>query len=522
MARRSFDVRDVAEILEHWHAGRSVRAIGHSLGVDRKTVRKYVALAEAADFSPGRDCPPEGWGLWLQNTHPELQSPPRKGPAKDELDSFRDEIVQVLQAVSPTTAWRRLRRERGLKASLASFRRYLHTSLPQMAADAHVTPRRPDPPPGDEVQIDYGTLGRWLNPWTHKHQLLHLFAMVLSFSRHMFVCAVPRMDQQTWVQCHLDAFQFFGGTPHRVILDNLKTGVLRADIYDPALNRGYEELARHYGFLPDPARGRKPKDKPRVERMVPFIRNDFWPGRIFTSLNDINVALSAWCMEEAGLRIHGTTGQRPLELFQTTERSALIPLPDTPFQAATWVQAKVARDCHIQVAGSWYSVPYQHAGQTVSVRMTPRLVECYLSYQLIKTHLRVAKWQRSTDWSDYPPETSRFFQETPDWCRRQARSLGPSVREAVDAVLESPALHHLRQAQGIIRLADKYGPERLDAACARAIAFGDPTYRTIKQILERGLDRQSEAPSVQQRLAGAFLRGPEALLGLPLDPEESK
>ena len=515
-------MRDVAEILEHWYAGRSVRAIGNSLGVDRKTVRKYVALAEAASFAPGRACPSEGWGPWLQDAQPDLQQSARRGPARDELDSFRDEILQVLQTVGPTTAWRRLRRERGLKASLASFRRYLHTCLPEVVAAAHVTPRRPDPPPGEEAQVDYGTLGRWFNSWGQKHQLLHLFALVLSYSRHMFVCAVPRMDQPTWLQCHVEAFQFFGGAPRRVVLDNLKAGVLRADIYDPSLNRGYEELAHHYGFLPDPARGHKPKDKPRVERMVPFIRNDFWPGRSFASLNDINVALQVWCLEEAGLRTHGTTGQRPLELFQTTERSALRPLPDTPFQAATWLQAKVARDCHIQVAGSWYSVPYQHSSKTVSVRMTSRLVECYLSYRLIKTHLRVPKGQRSTDWNDYPPEKIRFFQETPDWCHRQARALGPSVYQAVEAVLEGATLHYLRQAQGIIRLAQKYGPERLDAACARAIAFGDPGYRTIKQILERGLDMQPQPPPVQQRLAGAFLRGPEALLTQLLNQEVSK
>jgi hypothetical protein len=153
------------------------------------------------------------------------------------------------------------------------------------------------------------------------------------------------------------------------------------------------------------------------------------------------------------------------------------------------------------------------------VRLTPRLVQCYLDYHLIKTHLRVPKGQRSTDWNDYPPEKAAFFRRTPDWCRQQAHQMGPAVAQAVETMLEVQALHHLRQAQGILRLAEKYGPARLNAACRRALAFGDPGYRTIKSILERGLDQQPEPPPVQQRFAGAFLRGPKALFASLLGQE---
>lgn len=194
------------------------------------------------------------------------------------------------------------------------------------------------------------------------------------------------------------------------------------------------------------------------------------------------------------------------------EQPALRPLPATPFELAIWDQAKVARDCHIQAAGAWYSVPYQHCGKTLAVRLTSRLVQCYLGYNLIKTHLRVPKGQRSTDGDDYPPENAVFFRRTPDWCRQQASELRPAVSEVIAAVLEVQVLHHLRQAQGILRLAEKYDRARLNAACTRAMAFGDPSYRTIKSILERGLDQQAEPPPVQQRLAGAFLRGPKAFL----------
>jgi transposase len=522
VARRSFAVRDIAEIIEHWYTGRSLQAVASSLGVDRKTVRKYGAIARAAGFRPGEGQPPaEGWGAWLDGNYPGLRDNTRSGPTLDELEPLREEIIQLLKDVCPTTAWRRLRQERGLQASLASFRRYVHRSLSQAVVPQHITVRRADPPAGEEAQVDYGLLGMWLNPLTGRRQAVNAFAMVLSCSRHEFACAVCRMDHQTWLECHIAAFQFFGAVPRRMVPDNLKSGVLKPDLYDPCFNRAYQDLAHHYGFIIDPARVGKPTDKPRVERAIPFIRSDFWQGRCFSNLAEINAALQTWCLEVAGMRIHGTTRQRPLEVFEQIERPALLPLPAEPFELVTWVRAKVARDCHVQVHSSWYSVPYQYAGKTVEVRLTVRLVQCYLQYQLIKTHLRVPKSQRSTDPDDYPPEKAAFFQHTPDWCKQQARLLGVAVSEAVEAVLEVNAMHHLRQAQGIVRLADKYGPARLNAACLRALAYGDPGYRTIKTILERGLDQQPEPVPVQERLAGAFLRGPKALLACLLGQETS-
>jgi hypothetical protein len=165
-------------------------------------------------------------------------------------------------------------------------------------------------------------------------------------------------------------------------------------------------------------------------------------------------------------------------------------------------------------------VPYQHVGKVVDVRLTPALVQCYLDWELIKTHVRVPKGRRSTDLGDYPPDKAAFLLRTPDWCRRQAAGLGNEVARVVNALLDEHALHHLRQAQGILRLGEKYGAERLDAACLRALSFGDPGYRTVKTILERGLERKEEALMPSPAIAGAFLRGPgEILASLALSEE---
>jgi hypothetical protein len=352
----------------------------------------------------------------------------------------------------------------------------------------------------------------WLDPLTGTRRAVNAFALVLSMSRHQFACPVLRMDQQAWLDCHIAAFRFFGGVPQRIVPDNLKTGVLKPDLYDPAFNRSYEELAHHYGFLIDPARVRRPTDKPTVERQIPFIRNDFWRGRTFTTFAEIARGLEDWCTEVAGTRIHGTIKERPLEVFRAVELPELLPLPATPWEPAQWVQAKVARDCLVQVAGAWYTVPHQYVGQQLAVRVTSKLVQCYKDYTLVKTHLRVPKGRRGVDWDDYPPDKAAFFQRSPDWCRSQARRLGLSVGAAVSAILELHALYRLRQAQGVVRLADRYGAERLEAACSRALDFGDPSYRTIKTILERGLDQHHDDRLTQGRLADAFLRGPEELL----------
>jgi len=512
MARRSLAVREIAEILDHWQHGRSMTAIAVSLGLDRKTVRKYVGLVTGAGFARGQG-PPDGWGRWLTQVHPELTAKGRFRPTASELVPLDTEIRQLLEQVKPTTAWRRLKKERRLSVSLASFRRYVRDVLPELVERAHITVRRPDPPPGEEAQVDYGFLGMWVDPFTGKRRAVQAFALILSHSRHIYSRAVFRMNQQAWAESHVAAFTFFQGAPRRIVPDNLKSGVLRPDLYDPRFNRSYEELAHHYGFLIDPARVGKPTDKPRIERQIPFIRADFWRGRSFSSLAQINGALEAWCLE-VGERIHGTTREQPLTVFRLVEQPTLLPLPKTPFDLATWTQAKVARDCHIQVQGAWYSVPYRYRSRTVAVQVTSRLVRCYLNYELIKTHLRVAKGQRSTDWDDYPDEQSAFFRRTPDWCRRQARLLGVAVGEAVEQMLAVHAFHHLRQAQGVIRFHEKYGTRRLNAACARAIAFGDPSYRTIKTILERGLDEQTmDGVPVQERLVtDGFLRGPDELL----------
>jgi transposase len=282
MARRTFDVIDVAEILVHWHAGRSLSEMAESLGVDRKTLRKYVAPAAAAGIVPGGPAKSEEeWHELVRGWFPELADTRLRQVTWPAIAVHHDYIVEQLKArVRMSTIHQRLRDERGLAASVASFRRYVNANLPEEVRRSQVTVWNPRPSEaGEQAQIDYGQLGRWLDPVSGKLRTVQAFVMVLPYSRHMFVRPVLKMDQRTWTECHVAAFEFFAGTPARLVPDNLKTGVDKPDLYDPKLNRSYAEMAAHYGCLIDPARALKPRDKPRVAYCTSsgrFVRSSRW------------------------------------------------------------------------------------------------------------------------------------------------------------------------------------------------------------------------------------------------------
>jgi hypothetical protein len=519
MARRTFKVRDIDEILSYWHTTGSIQKTAQSLGVNRKTVRKYVSTAKARGYTPGSPPPEQGWRTFVREVMPRAAGYTQPSEAMKRIAGFHQQIVEGLGQTTAATVWQRLKDEQGLGVSLTSFYRYVHQHLSLEKASQGITVRREEPPAGDVAEVDFGALGLWWDPVSGKKRRLHVFIMVLGHSRHMFVWVTPRMDQEAWAQAHIEAFFFFGGVPARVVLDNLKSGVLKADVYDPRFNRTYEELARHYGFIIDPARARQPREKPLVERMVPFVRSSFWRGREFGSMPEMNSAARTWCLEVAGRRTHGTTGLHPYIHFASVEQPAMKPLPLEPFEMSTWTTAKVWQDCHIQVGRAFYSVPYRYVGKTVDVRISQRTVQCFLNEELIKTHTRVAPRQRSTDWSDYPPDKARVLRETPEWCRRRAGEMGESIGWAVQSLLDGHAQHYLRQARGILRLTERYPVTRVEAACVRARTFGDPSYRTIKGILELGADQTAPTSAPSTTLAGAFLRGRDAYLSLALPLE---
>ena len=502
---------DVTEILVHWHAGRSLNEMSGSLGVDRKTIRKYVAPAIAAGITPGGPARGEaGWQELIREWFPELADTRLRQVTWPAIGGHHDYIVGQMKAgVRMSTIHQRLRDEQGLAASVASLRRYVAANVPEEARRSQVTvwsPRQAEA--GEQAQIDYGQLGRWLDPLTGKLRTVWAFVMVLACSRHMFVRPVLKMDQRAWTECHVEAFAFFGGVPARLVPDNLKTGVDKPDLYDPKVNRSYAELAAHYGCLVDPARALKPRDKARVERPMPYVRDSFWRGREFTSLERMQAEAARWSAEVAGRRqCRPLEGAAPAAVFDSVEKDALRPLPAGPFVLATWATAKIGPDIHAQVDKVLYSVPWRHIGKTADVRITGSMVQFFIGGQLVKSHPRKVRGKQ-TDFADYPPEKIAFHMRTPAWCRRKAAGIGPACEQLTGELLADNALYRLRAAQGVIGLADKHDPGRLEAACAKAIAAGDPSYRTVRGILAAGAERDQLPAAAGDGGAAAFLRGP--------------
>jgi transposase len=255
MARRTFVVVDVTEILIHWHAGRSVNQVAESLGLDRKTVRKYVAPAIEAGLAPGGPTMTQAeWARLVMAWFPHLVDTRLRRTTWPQIAEHHEYIKAHLKSgVTQATIWQRLRDEHGLQASYASLKRYVADHMPEETRRDRVVVLRDEVEPGSEAQIDYGLLGSWVEPGSGRRRKVWAFVMVLACSRHMFVRPVLTMDQQSWTAAHVAAFEFFGGVAKRLVPDNLRTGVARTDLYDPKINRSYAELAEHYGVLVDPA-----------------------------------------------------------------------------------------------------------------------------------------------------------------------------------------------------------------------------------------------------------------------------
>ena len=240
-----------------------------------------------------------------------------------------------------------------------------------------------------------------------------------------------------------------------------------------------------------PPAGRAPEHKGKVEQGgVHYVKRNALAGRTFRDLAEANAHLRRWCLEVAGRRVHGTTKQLPLEVFEQVERAALQPLPATAWEPVEWKQAKLHPDCHVVFAGAYYSAPYRLVGQRLWVRGTALQVQVFHQHALIATHRRGRPGQRLTCPAHLPPDKLLFLLQTPVWCQEQAATVGPACAAFIAALLGDRPLDRLRSAQGVLRLARRYGAARLEAACARAGAVGEHRYQTVKTILVNALDHQ--------------------------------
>jgi hypothetical protein len=258
------------------------------------------------------------------------------------------------------------------------------------------------------------------------------------------------------------------------------------------VQRAYAECADGYSFKIDPCPPRDPQKKGIVESGVKYIKHGFLPLREFRDLADANRQLHAWIMNEAGNRVHGTTREMPLKRFAEVEKSLLKTLPDVPPEPATWAKLKVHGDTHVHFDLNYYSVPFRLVGAELWLKATDSMVTLYQEHNSVASHSRVTgKGLRRTVDDHLPPEAQAWQMQNTKWCLRSAQEIGPACYAAVHAMFGDRVLIKMRSVQGLLRLKQKYGATRLEAACSRANHYGTPGYKVIKTILEKGLDQQA-------------------------------
>jgi transposase len=226
----------------------------------------------------------------------------RKTPARDRMVVHREWMEELLKdpQMRAKQVWRLLREAKGVSVGYCRVKRYLRREFGYREAPVTV---RMEVEPGSQAQMDFGYVGRVMDPERHRLRKTWAFTMTLSYSRHRFIRLVFRPEIRSWIDCHRRAFEFFGGVSATVVIDNLKTGVIRPDLYDPTLNRVYAEMERHYGFTVDPTRVRTPRHKGKVERAIPIVRQQLLAGRVFQDIEEANQRALRWCKDEIGMAL---------------------------------------------------------------------------------------------------------------------------------------------------------------------------------------------------------------------------
>jgi len=457
MGYRRMEPDTFYSIYRRWHAGQSLSAISRDEGKCRKTLRTYFQQLAARGASKERSL------LSREEFMPIaariIPSSSRKRPADEVLGEHEAEIFALISSaepVKPKTAHRIITQKYGLKVSYSSFKRFYRERRPARQEPAQTI--RIELPPGREIQVDYGYVGMFRDPRSGKNRKVHAFTGVLAHSRLPFVQFVYSQTQQSFVDSFVDMFEYYGGVPQFVTIDNLKSGVLKPDLYEPRLNPAFLEMAEYYNTFVNPARVRTPTDKGKVERFIPVARELFRELKNVHSdvgLTELNRRAQVHCREEYGGRPHGTTNIAPAVAFEQ-ERETLTRLPAERFEVPVWKEAKVHPDQFIQFEKKTYSLPPEYRGKTLMVRKSGGIVHIYHNHVLIRQYA-IPKGYREYEPADFPAHAAAMMDgSAPKVVIRQARVLGQAAREYIESVLQPHAYLNLRRAQGLLGIMEAY------------------------------------------------------------------
>lgn len=496
---------EIVDVLRRYQQGDKIRAISRSTGIDRNTVRKYLRMAEERGFSKGESIDLESLAT---EVFQQAQGPSGPPAVRDPvLGPYQQLVTQWLEGDQLTLTKIHIKLARmGVTVSYSSLYRYVRDHL---CPSLHNTVRMAECAPGEVAEVDFGRLGLLEDRDAGHKRLLHALVVTLVYSRYQYVWITFRQDLSALINGMEEAWIFFRGVTRRLVIDNLRAAVVKSDRYVPIFQRTFLEYSQHRGFILDPALVRHPEGKATVERQIPYVRENFFKGESFRDREHVQQEAIQWCQATAGMRIHGTTRQRPRMVFEQQEQNALVPLTGERFDPPQWGLCKVHPDHHIRFGYALYSVPTPYIGQQVDVRKDSQLVRLYLKGELIKTHPLVAPGKRSTDFNDYPKEKTPYAMRSGSYQIEQARPLGEACHTFMKELLSGDfPWARLRQAQKLLRLAQRYGQHRLEQACQRALDFDliDVTRVERMVLLALAHEQKSGAGQIPLPLSARFQR----------------
>ncbi len=480
MAKRRIDMYEYRQIIVRLRTGVSIRSIAKAGLASRSKVKSIHQVAlQQGWLDTTNELPSDD----VLATHFKLAS--ASPITQSSILVYEKQVKEwYQQGIQGSVIYAALQRQHGFKGAYDSVQRFIKKLRDKSPATSMIL----DFKPGECAQVDFGAGPPLINELTGEVIKTWIFVMVLAWSRHQYAEMVLNQNVETWLGCHRRAFEWFNGVPKKIIIDNPKCAITKACYYDPVVQRAYAEYAEGYGFIISPCAPRDPKKKGRVEAGVKYVKNNFVPLRQFRHVVDGNNQLQSWILETAGNRIHGTTHEKPLTLFET-ERLFLRPLPAKPPECAVWEKVTVHGDCHVMFLKCRYSAPYKLVTQLLWLRATETTIRIFQDHKLVAVHPRLFKHgERHTIDEHLPPNAIAYCMKDSQWCLENAKKIGVHCEQVIQKLLSDSVVDYLRAAQGIVSLQKKYGNARLDAACHRALVFQSVHYQTIKSILKQGLE----------------------------------
>ena len=480
------------EILRLKSLGFSERNIALSVPCSRNTVSKVLKCASELELS---------WPLTDNQTDAVLERmfyPKDKSDAKKRMPDYEYIRKELLKnGVSKKLLWTEYLEECRLNGDeplmYSRFCYYIQQEEQKHRATMHINRK-----PGEQVEVDWaGNPAQLIDPDTGEIINAYIFVGVMTYSQYAYVEAFLDVKQASWINAHIHMYEYFNGVARILVPDNCKTAVIHNGGWnDQQINAVYQEMAEHYGTAIIPARVRSPKDKPNAEGTVGNIST--WitaalRNEQFFSLHELNQAIKEKLEVFNHKPFQKKEGSR-YELFRHEELPLLTPLPATRYELADWKQATVLFNYHISIDGMLYSVPYEYIKKKVDVRVTDKTIEIFYNHNRIASHMRKygRKGQYSTIVEHMPEDHQKYLEWDGKRFRKWAMQIGDNTYKVIDSLLLSKQVEQqtYRSCMGLLKLADKYSVERLEAACKKALSYtASPSYKSIKNILVASKDK---------------------------------